>query len=133
MPDRNRSGVLGFRVICVIVGFGFAGACVWASLGENVGAALARLAQDPWGAVTLFDVGIGLAFVAVCIAITEANAVRAALWIAALLCLGNLVTIAYLMARSRRAHDWRSIVRLAPLEAPPPSSAAAPPPTPNRE
>jgi hypothetical protein len=70
---------------------------------SNVLAGLRYVIANPWGIVTLMDLGVGLLFVAVWLALVEPNPWRAAVWIAALFILGNVVTLAYLLSRTCRA------------------------------
>ena len=58
---------------------------------------------------TLLDLGIGLLFVAVWLALVEPNPWRAAIWIAALLILGNVITLAYLLSRTCQARHVRDL------------------------
>ncbi len=62
---------------------------------------LRRLLNDPWGVVTLLDLGVGLLFVAAWMAVMEPRPWCAALWIAALFVLGNVITLVFLLWRTR--------------------------------
>lgn len=101
--------LLGLLVTAILV----------ASNHSNVLVGLRQLVADPWGVVTLLDLGVGLLFVAVWLALVEPNPWRAAAWIVALFVLGNVVTLAFLLSRtcrvkglrdlflSPRSNDWR--------------------------
>lgn len=77
-------------------------ACFWAGLNSNLPAALRAIAASPWGLVTLIDLYIGLAVVATCIFALEQNKIAAVAWIAGLLLLGNIMTLAWLISRALR-------------------------------
>lgn len=62
---------------------------------------LQRVIAHPWGVVTLLDLGVGLLFVAAWIAVVEPRPRCAAGWIIALFLLGNVVTLVYLLWRTR--------------------------------
>ena len=62
---------------------------------------LRRLIADPWGIVTLLDLGVGLIFVAAWITIMEPRPLHAAVWVTALFLLGNVVTLVFLIWRTR--------------------------------
>lgn len=79
---------------------------VVASGHESVLTGLDRLVTDPWGLVTLLDLGIGLLFVAAWIAVMEPHPLCAAAWIAALFLLGNAVTLAFLLWQTRKAERF---------------------------
>jgi len=84
-------------------------AIVVASHHSNVLAGLRQLVADPWGVVTLLDLGAGLLFVAVWLALVEPDPWRAAAWIVALFVLGNVVTLAFLLSRTCRARGLRDL------------------------
>jgi hypothetical protein len=75
------------------------GAITWAGSAENLWVELSAIAARRWGAVTLLDLFVGLAFVATWIAVLERRWWPTIAWILALLCLGNLTTLVYLMYR----------------------------------
>lgn len=70
---------------------------------HNLLDSLYRMLADPWGLVTLLDLGIGLLFIAAWIAVVETRPLRAALWIVALFGLGNVITLIFLLWRTRTA------------------------------
>lgn len=77
-------------------------AILWAVPRENFVAALRALWVSPWGRVTLFDLYAGLAVVAGYIGYVEPRKAVAVVWIIALLCLGNVATLAYVLSRLAR-------------------------------
>ena len=99
-------------VICGILLGMLLAAIFWAS-GHNFWHSLRYMLADPWATVALLDLGVGLLFVAVWISMVEPRPVHAAVWIVALFVLGNMVTLAYLLWRTRSAK------RLADLFLPP--------------
>lgn len=76
---------------------------------SNVFNGLHHVIANPWGIVTLLDLGVGLLFIAVWLALVEPSPWRAALWITALFILGNVVTLAYLLSRTCRARHARDL------------------------
>ncbi len=84
-------------------------AIVLAAAHGSVWEGLSRLLADPWGLVTLLDLGVGLLFVGAWMAVIEPRAWVAALWIIALLMLGNIVTLAFLLCRTRSARTFSDL------------------------
>ena len=75
----------------------------------HVLAGLRHVVADPWGVVTLLDLGVGLLFVAVWLALVEPSPWRAAVWIVALFLLGNVVTLTYLLCRTCKVGHWSEL------------------------
>ena len=94
-------------VICGILLGLLVAAILIASGHSNVLVGLRYVIADPWGVTTLLDLGVGLLFVAVWLAVVEPKPWRAAAWIAALFILGNMATLAYLLSRTCQARNWR--------------------------
>ena len=76
---------------------------VWASVDSNVVDGLRAISADRWGLVTLVDVYAGAFVVAVWMRVCEDRWMTWLCWVIALLCLGHLVSLAYLLMRSVRA------------------------------
>ena len=76
---------------------------------SNVLAGLRYVIANPWGMVTLLDLGVGLLFVAVWLALVEPSPWRAAVWIIALFLLGNVVTLTYLLWRTCQVRHWSEL------------------------
>lgn len=96
-------------VICgVLLGVLLAAAVV-ASGHEPVLTGLGQLLTMPWGVVTLLDLSIGLLFVAAWITVVEPRPLYAAGWIIALFLLGNMVTLIFLLWRTRRATHFAEL------------------------
>ena len=96
-------------IVCGILLGLLVAAILIASDHSNVLTGLRYVIADPWGVTTLLDLGIGLLFVAVWLALVEPKPWRAALWIAALLVFGNAVTLAYLLSRTCQARNLRDL------------------------
>ncbi|MHA6287974.1 hypothetical protein [Maricaulis sp. CAU 1757] len=79
----------------------------WAMATGNFSAAGAWLTSDPWGLVTLADLYLGFAFIAVIIAAVERKPLAAVFWITPLFVLGNLWTGVWLVVRGGRL--WRRL------------------------
>lgn len=76
---------------------------------KNFVESLGAMFFDIWGVVTLLDLYVGLIFVATWIAWVERRWWWAALWIAALALLGNVVTLVYVLLRARKAASFADI------------------------
>ncbi len=70
---------------------------------------LKRVLAEPWGVVTLLDLSVGLLFVAGWITVIEPRPLYAAVWIIALLVLGNIVTLIFLLWRTRSANCFSDL------------------------
>jgi hypothetical protein len=80
---------------------------VWASGQSSLPEGFGAVMDLRWGAVTMLDLYSGLFFVAGWIAAMERGRPAVALaWLVALLCLGNLATMGYLLLRARRARTF---------------------------
>ena len=86
-------------------------ATITASMDRSVLEAAAEIWADPWGRATLFDAYFGFLTVFVWIAWREPTWIRRALWLVALLLLGNIaIAVYFLVALGRReGRDWRSL------------------------
>lgn len=76
---------------------------------HNLWTSLQYLLADPWGLVTLIDLSIGLIVIAVWIALLEPRPLCAAGWIIALFLLGNVVTLVFLLYRTRYARSFAEL------------------------
>ena len=75
------------RIVVIVCGIllGLLVAAILIASGQSsVLAGLRHVVADPWGVVTLLDLGVGLLFVAVWLALVEPSPWRAAAWIIAL-------------------------------------------------
>ncbi len=96
-------------IVCGVL-LGVLLACIIAASGHgNVLVALREMAGQPWGLVTLMDLGVGLVFVATWMAVVEPSPLRATIWILCLFALGNVVTLVFLIWRSRRTERFRDL------------------------
>ena len=96
-------------IVCGILLGLLVAAMVIASGHSSVLAGLRHIIADPWGVVTLLDLGVGLLFIAVWLALVEPNPWRAAAWIVALFLLGNGVTLTYLLWRTCQVRHWSEL------------------------
>ena len=96
-------------IVCGILLGLLVAAILIASGHSHVLAGLRYLIADPWGVVTLLDLGVGLLFIAVWLALVEPSPWRAAAWILALFLLGNVVTLAYLLYRTCKVRHWSEL------------------------
>lgn len=76
---------------------------------HNLWAGFIHVWADPWGRVTLIDLIVGLIFVAAWIAVVEPRPWCAAGWIVALFLLGNVITLIFLLWRTRRARRFADL------------------------
>ncbi|MCB1776856.1 MAG: hypothetical protein KDI50_05410 [Candidatus Competibacteraceae bacterium] len=96
-------------ILCGILLGLLATAILIASNYSYVLAGLRYLIANPWGIVTLINLGIGLLFIAVWLWLVEPVRWRAAIWIIALFLLGNVVTLAYLLCRTCQVRRWSEL------------------------
>ncbi|HHW75973.1 MAG TPA: DUF1475 family protein [Xanthomonadaceae bacterium] len=96
-------------IICGILLGLLVAAILVASSHNHVLVGLRHVIADPWGVVTLLDLGVGLLFIAVWLALVESSLWRAAVWIIALLLLGNVVTLVYLLWRTCKVRHWSEL------------------------
>jgi hypothetical protein len=96
-------------IVCGILLGLLVAAILIASGHSHVLAGLRHVVADPWGVVTLLDLGVGLLFIAVWLALVEPSPWRAAVWIIALFLLGNVVTLAYLLWRTCKVRHWSEL------------------------
>lgn len=92
--------------ICMALLAVLLGLCLEGAAQADLLDAFVAIWRAPWGKATLVDLYIGLLFVAAWIATVERSRTAAACWIVALLCLGNLVTLVYLVRRAIRHRSW---------------------------
>lgn len=101
------------------------GLIVWAAMEESLFDAMGPLLQDRWFVVTLVDLYLGLAVFAAWALYVEPRRQVAAMWILSFACLGNLMTLGYLLWRARDASrnggpDWAARFLLGCRFAPSP-------------
>jgi len=82
---------------------------IWASSATSVLTGLRYLAADRWGIVTLLDVYAGVLVVAAWMWACERRAATWVLWVVAMLCLGHLVSLVYLLLRAARARSLAQV------------------------
>lgn len=95
-------GVFATAVMAIAIGSGMA------SGGFVDG--LRVVAGDPWGVVTLVDLGVGLVIFAVWIGWRERSIGRAVPWWIALALTGNLAAGVYLVVAARRAANAEDLL-----------------------
>jgi hypothetical protein len=101
----RRPGGRGGAVLVLTgaVATGLAGALVHACVEGDFLADGRAVITNPWGLATLAEVYAGLALFSGWVLWRERSAVRAGLWIAALVVVGNLAACAYVVEAWRRA------------------------------
>lgn len=100
------------RVTVIICGIllGLLLAAIGAALSHsNPLEGLNRLLANPWGLVTLVDLSISLLFIATWLAVMEPRPLSALAWIIALFLLGNVVTLVYLLCRTRYTRHFADL------------------------
>jgi hypothetical protein len=65
---------------------------------------------DPWGRVTMLDLGVGLAFFGAWIMAREGSVSRAAPWWIALILTGNLAAGVYLVTAARNSESTQDML-----------------------
>lgn len=110
--EKKPEGLVMLRITIVVCGLllGILLAAILVASGySDVLTGLENLLADPWGIVTLIDLGIGLLFVAAWMAVVEPRSLHAAVWIVALFLLGNVVTLVFLLCRTRSAKRFSDL------------------------
>ncbi len=105
-PPTDQQSGRSITVVRILGGFlaaALLAGIMWASVASNVVDGLRHLAGDRWGLVTLLDVYAGAFVVAVWMRVCERSWGTWLAWVLALLCLGHLVSLAYLLKRSVKA------------------------------
>lgn len=98
------------RVVCLLLLAALIGGCLWAQAQGGLWVGLLAIAREPWGAVTLTDLGAGLLVAATWMCLVERRRALLLLWLPGLLLLGNISTIAFLLCRTWGARDLRAVV-----------------------
>jgi len=119
---RRTPGVIAVAIACLVLIIAFLALFVASSLEMSLGDGLVRVAGTLWGVTTLADLGVGLLFIAVWIALLERSSLRAAPWIVAIFLLGNFTTLVYLLVRCRQAETLHALF-LEPRQSPRPAPA----------
>ncbi|RQM31437.1 hypothetical protein B5M09_001276 [Aphanomyces astaci] len=99
-PNTNTWGVVVYQWIVSILGLIYWAYLFYAAATESVPDGWAFIRSDTWSYVTLVDVLTGISMVVTYVLVRElrdGNILIALLWVLGLLCLGNGVTIVYLL------------------------------------
>ena len=91
---RALAGVVGV-VMAAALTYGFTAGDFFADGG--------RLIDNPWGVVTLVEVYVGYAILAVWMVYREPSALSGVLWVIALMLIGHLVSAVYLLRAAATA------------------------------
>jgi len=85
------------KVFLALLGIGFTGLIFWALSIKPLGESLEYIAADPWGVVTLADLYLGFILFMFFIFKTSISKIKAVVWSASLLVLGNVIAVIYLI------------------------------------
>lgn len=107
-----RSGwpLQAFLLACALAYAALLGLLWWGGTQDPGFAGFAAIIESYWGWATLLDLYLGFAVIATWIVATSERRAVGLLWAAALLVLGNLVALAFLLQRGSRAGSWRSLL-----------------------
>ena len=97
------------RLFAAIVALGalYLAAMIVSALGsESLLVAGPKIAQDPWGWVTIVDLYLGFLLAGAFVVVREKQARRYLPWLVGIFCLGNLVTAVYVL-NALRSGDLR--------------------------
>lgn len=100
-PHRQRLSGVTLSLAALLAAL-LLGAIIWASSATDVVAGLRYLIADRWGVVTLIDVYAGAFVVAVLMKTREPRTRVWLVWVAALIILGHLVSLAFLISYFRK-------------------------------
>lgn len=109
MPDIRLIRALAATGVSLFIAL-----IVWSSLEMNLWAGLSASADSRWGILTLVDVYTGLILFTAFIAWRERSLWRVGLWFLALITLGNLATLAYVLVASRRLKSTKELFQPVP-------------------
>lgn len=104
------AGVVSVRVLASIALAGLIGGSIWAQQQEGLWQGLVAIAKQPWGAVTLQDLGTGLVLTGLWIATVERVRWSIPLWWILLAVFGNIGTCTWLIWRTRKATTVRDVI-----------------------
>jgi hypothetical protein len=90
------------RILAALAGLALAASIYWAGfvMDSPLATGFAAVTAEPWGWVTLIDLYVGFILFAIIIALVEKKWWVAALWIAPLPFLGNIVAALWLVVRA---------------------------------
>lgn len=97
-------------IICALTLLALTAGIVWASIDSNLVNGLRYLVDDRWGIVTLLDVYAGVIAVATWIWMCERRMAAWLPWVAAMLCLGHVVSLVYILIRSAKVGDLSEFI-----------------------
>jgi hypothetical protein len=100
------------RLLLVVATLAFAAMLVWAIGAASLSASFSAIAADPWGFVTLVDLYTGFAMFGLVLAFTEERKLVALAVFAAMLVLGNVITLAWVAWRLPLL--WARLARSGP-------------------
>lgn len=107
----------GIRIVQAVAAIGivvFIAMIVRSSLEMNLWEGLKASTDSWWGALTLLDVYTGLFLFTAYIAYRERSGWRVGLWFLALITLGNLASLVYVLVASRRVTSLEGLMRPVP-------------------
>ncbi len=104
-PLRLAAQTLFAAALALLLLLALVGLIVWASLESNVVDGFRWLLSTRWGVATLLDVYAGAFVVAVWMRVSTRSTAAWLAWVAALLCLGHAVSLAYLLTRLARGRS----------------------------
>lgn len=87
------------RILLAAGGILLLASILWASQAANIGASFSAMVADPWGIVTLIDLYLGFAFLAVIIWLFERSRLVALAFILPLPFLGNIWAAVWIVWR----------------------------------
>jgi hypothetical protein len=79
------------------LGIAFSLLIVWAASLQPLGESITYIVANPWGVVTLADLYLGFVLFVLFVFKTSTNHVKAIAWSIALLVLGNVIAVIYLI------------------------------------
>ena len=110
IAERPGWPLQAFLLACVLAYAALLGLLWWGGMREPGLAGFAAMLESLWGWATLLDLYLGFAVIAAWMVATSERRAVGLLWAAALLVLGNLVALAFVLQRGSRARSWRSLL-----------------------
>lgn len=99
-----------FLLACLVAYAALLGWLWWSGMQEPGFAGFSAMLASRWGWATLLDLYLGFGLVAVWMVATSERPALGLLWAVGVLVLGNLVALAFVLRRGRRAGSWRALL-----------------------
>jgi predicted membrane-bound dolichyl-phosphate-mannose-protein mannosyltransferase len=97
--SMSQSTLTLWRVTFGVLGFGLAAMIIWASFSADIAQSFGDIVADPWGAVAMADLYLGFFIFGAFLFLIDGVKPSSFVWVAALMVLGNVLAIVWLVLR----------------------------------